>query len=65
MITGFEKPQRQPQGATTAVLGLIPHLNEARQFVKVVWKSPVTDELLQQLTRAERDPYEIIGLRKS
>jgi formylmethanofuran dehydrogenase subunit E-like metal-binding protein len=60
--TGFEKPVGGPQASARAALSLIPALTRSEDFVDVVWKFPVSSEVLQELANAGRNPYEVIGL---
>jgi formylmethanofuran dehydrogenase subunit E-like metal-binding protein len=60
--TGFKKPAGGPQASASAALRLIPYLSKSREFVKIVREFPVSYELMQELTSAGKNPYEVIGL---
>ena len=60
--TGFKKPVGGPQASAQAVLRLIPYLSGSKEFVRVVREFPVSHKLMQQLTSAGRNPYEVVGL---
>jgi len=60
--TGFKKPLGGPQASAPAAMQLIPYLSGSKEFVKIVREFPVSPELMQELTSAGKNPYEVIGL---
>jgi len=60
--TGFKKPVGGAQASAQAVLRLIPYLSGSKEFVRVVREFPVSHELMQELTSAGKNPYDVVGL---
>jgi len=59
----FEKPSKD-QAKATLVSKLIPLLNSSEGFVKVIQEFDVTPEILEGLTSAGKNPYEVIRLKE-
>jgi formylmethanofuran dehydrogenase subunit E-like metal-binding protein len=60
--TGFKKPVGGPEASAQAVLCLIPYLSGSKEFIRIIREFPVGHELMQELTGAGGNPYDLLGL---
>ncbi|MDY6989318.1 MAG: FmdE family protein [Thermodesulfobacteriota bacterium] len=60
----WKKAQRKDKDKLKTMLGMLPYLERPETYVGIIREFDVTQQMLERLTRAERNPYKWLDLAK-